>query len=232
MKIAILCVLILLLLILLMFLISFLRKIKEKIAHKIKLIEHANDSKFLQLTHVPKEESPTEVINEAVLLPPPNAAQQEKLYSERLNSFLRIENIPKEMAEDFVRHSAFWDHPSGQYVRARKHAKNLKSGYRGWTLPLGANDVLVGKAIERCQKLLKKYTENINSGIEVANRDKLFSAFKMEISCSVANHAGYEYTSGYSSSANGYMFFGTQIISLNDAAKFIFDTSDAESLFK
>ena len=161
----------------------------------------------------------------------PITRSENNLRNERLNNFFRIETVSRDLAENFVKRCAWWDHPSGQYVRAPRHAKNIALTRQGWTLSLGANEVLAGKAIERCRKTLIECINKMESGEENISRELIISALKHDIARSVANHSGYEYTSGYSSSG-GYMHFGTQIICLDDASKFILEISGADEVFK
>ncbi len=71
----------------------------------------------------------------------------------------RNETIPLEVAESFVRSTAWWiGHPSGP-VRAPNHAGRIYKSHHGWAIKFGANTFLVGKAIERCRNKINDFFE-------------------------------------------------------------------------
>src|SRR5436190_10941579 len=77
------------------------------------------------------------------------------------------------------------------------HASYIHTTPHGWTLDMGANSILVGKAIERCCRI-------INSSFDEAAKGKIFrhrevvKELKSAIRASVANFEGAEYEGEYS----------------------------------
>jgi len=125
----------------------------------------------------------------------------------------------KATAVSFVRESAWWySHPSGP-VRAPGHADGLHMSPHGWAVDFGANTFLVGKAIERCRKVLDQCREEAATG-QVVLRSDIESRLKKTISGCVANSAGQEY-SGYYPIRDNTLIFGAQGIGVDDGADFM-----------
>ncbi len=136
-----------------------------------------------------------------------------RIYSSHL-WLKRKETIPKSLAQDFVRNSAWWlTHPSGA-VRARNHAYNVyKNEVHGWAIDFGANKFLVGKAIERCKDEINKYIEKFRTETKLIELDSLKFKLKKHISGAVATYNNGEY-SGYYPIVGNDLEFGSQAINL------------------
>jgi hypothetical protein len=142
----------------------------------------------------------------------------------------RNETIPRELAEIFVRKTAWWlTHSSGAPVRAPRHVDRMyKSDRHGWALDFGANTFLVGKALERCRAEIRRVLDVIRQG-DVPIRSDVERRLKQAIARSVANYDGDEYRQYQI--ADEQLIFGAQAISLTDGARFVLeDTGIAEFL--
>lgn len=140
------------------------------------------------------------------------------------------ELIPRELAEEFVRRSAWWlTHSSGSEIRAPRHASRIRGTSHGWAVEFGANDFLVGKAIERCGKVIKQFLDEASSG-KLLLLDELKKALAHQISRSVSNANGYEYEGCYPIT-HGQLIFGTQAIDIDDAINFLIQEIDLLTLF-
>jgi hypothetical protein len=142
----------------------------------------------------------------------------------------RTETIPRDVAERFVKRSAWWlTHSSGEPVRAPGHADRLRMSGHGSAVKFGANTFLVGKAIERCRNDLNDFFDEAAKGkrVELA---VVRVALKRHISRAVANYNGDEYAGPYPIS-NDQLVFGAQAIDVNDGATFILDEARASELF-
>lgn len=141
----------------------------------------------------------------------------------------RNEIIPKELAEDFIKNTAWWHtHSSGQPVRAPNHYKRIEMTRHGWSIKFGANFFLVGAAIERCRNEIDNYFEKAING-ELPSMTELKNKLKSHISGAVANHNGYEYD-GYYNLQGPDMMFGAQSIDVDDGANFLISRSGIEEL--
>jgi hypothetical protein len=131
----------------------------------------------------------------------------------------------EEAAKRFVRESAWWrTHSSGYIVRAPGHADHLYMSHNGWAVDFGGNSFLVGKAIERCRKILDQCRDEAAAG-QVVLRSHIESKLKKAISGCVANSSGQEY-SGYYPIRDDMLVFGAQGIGVDDGAKFMIDEAD------
>ena len=140
-----------------------------------------------------------------------------------------IEEIPLDLAKNFVRSTAWWhSHSSGRPVRAQKHADRIYKSSHGWIVEFGANAVLVGKAICRCRTEINKFIEIAASG-DIPDINELKSNLMFHIRGAVANHGGNEYD-GYYPVDGRDMMFGTQSIDLEDGVNFLIENSGVGEL--
>ena len=142
----------------------------------------------------------------------------------------RQETIPRELAEDFIRATAWWlTHSSGSPVRAPRHADRLYLSPRhGWMVEFGANSFLVGRALERCRERTRGFFERIKNG-DLPRRSEVECALQAAVAGSVANHMGEEY-SRYPDNGRD-LVFGAQSIDMADAVQFVIEiTGIAEFL--
>ncbi|EJN17932.1 hypothetical protein PMI36_05349 [Pseudomonas sp. GM79] len=142
---------------------------------------------------------------------------------------VRTEDVPRELAEEFIRRTAWWHtHSSGSPVRAPKHSDRIYRSHHGWTIDFGANSFLVGKAISRCSIEINKFIDGSISG----NLQEIVDLKKkliMHIRGAVANNNQDEYA-GYYSLTGPDMMFGAQSIDVEDGANFIIQKSGINEL--
>jgi hypothetical protein len=86
-------------------------------------------------------------------------------YNNRVHALKRYLNIlasedgvvSKEIAELFIKNSAWWlTHPSGP-IPAPGHSRNLILSHRQWQISFGANSFVIGQAIVGCRRILKYF---------------------------------------------------------------------------
>ncbi|MEG4287197.1 hypothetical protein QUB68_29245 [Microcoleus sp. A006_D1] len=122
--------------------------------------------------------------------------------------------IELELAQEFIRESAYWDHPSGSLVRTPKRAERIyKYQNNYWAVDYGSNSFLVAPAIYRCQQALLKFLEEAERG-DVMPRPQLREKLELIVRGAVANHEGDEYRC-YPVDNNS-MMFGNQAINISD----------------
>lgn len=160
-------------------------------------------------------------------------AKKNKLTADRIRLerpwLARIEDVPLDLAENFIRSAAWWHtHSSGRPVRAPKHADRIHKSYHGWIIEFGANTFLVGKAISRCSAEINKFIEMAVSG-DIPEINELKSNLKLHIRGAVANHDGNEYD-GYYPVEGRDMMFGSQSIDVEDGVNFLIDKSGIDVL--
>ena len=160
-------------------------------------------------------------------------AKKNRSVSDRIVSsrpwLVRKENIPVELAMEFIRKTAWWHtHSSGNPVRAPGHADRIYESVHGWSIDFGANTFLVGKAIERCSSEIMNAMDNAIQG-NIPNINELKEKLKLHIRGAVANNDGYEYD-GYYPAEGQDMMFGAQSIDVNDGADFILERSGIAEL--
>jgi hypothetical protein len=133
----------------------------------------------------------------------------------------REEVVPKPIAQQFVRRSAWWlTHSSGKAVRAPGHAANMYlSDRHGWAINFGANTFLVGKAVERCVDAIREDMDRAGGG-RLLSWAQLRERLYLAISGAVANYGNYEYGGFYPISGDE-LVFGAQAINVSDAADYI-----------
>jgi hypothetical protein len=129
--------------------------------------------------------------------------------------------VELELAKEFIRESAYWDHPSGSLVRAPKHAERIYSHRNNWVLDFGANLFLVGTALYRCQQALLEFLEKAESG-DVMPKSQLRENLELIVRGAVANHEGDEYDGCAFPMHNNFMIFGNQAINIYDFVNLIF----------
>ncbi|MEG4024434.1 phospholipase D-like domain-containing protein [Microcoleus sp. S13C4] len=149
----------------------------------------------------------------------------------RLQQLLVQGEVELELAKEFIRESAYWDHPSGSLVRARKHAERIYDTYRNnWVIDFGGNSFLVGAAIYRCQQALLEFLERAECR-DVMPILQLREQLELIVRGAVSNHAGDEYN-GYYPVDDNFMRFGTQAINIYDFVNLIFSKAGIDdSLF-
>ncbi|MEG4851461.1 hypothetical protein QUB10_11150 [Microcoleus sp. B5-D4] len=139
--------------------------------------------------------------------------------------------VELELAKEFIRESAYWDHPTGSLVRAPKHANRIYDNNRNnWVIDFGANSFLVGAAIYRCQQALLEFLEKAECR-DVMPILQLREKLELIVRGSVSNHEGDEYD-GYYLVDDNFMRFGTQAINIYDFVNLIFSKGGIDdSLF-
>jgi hypothetical protein len=132
----------------------------------------------------------------------------------------------KETPKRFIEKTAWWlTHSSGNPVRAPRHADRLYMSRHGWAVDFGANTFLVGKAIERCGKVLNQCRDAAARGQTVSRAD-VEAKLRKAISWSVANSSGDEYQGSYPVRDDYTLVFGAQGIGVDDGADFMIEESD------
>ena len=141
----------------------------------------------------------------------------------------RKETIPLEVADAFIRATAWWlTHSSGQPVRAPGHADRIYlHSQHGWAVDFGANTFLVGKAIERCRNALNDCLDEASKG-RIPLKSEVLNSLKRHVSGAVANVDGNEYWDYPITGVD--LTFGAQSIDVKDAANFILRESGIEEL--
>jgi len=128
-----------------------------------------------------------------------------------LRELLPDGNVPKTVAEQFLRESVWWNtHSSGRSVRAPRHANRMKGQNGDWHIAFGANSFLVGRAIERCAKTCESFlasVENGSSWSEKVLKEKLI----MNVRGAVATNSGAEYSGFYPIEGQDMNFGATSI---------------------
>jgi hypothetical protein len=92
------------------------------------------------------------------------------LCGERLLILKTSKGVPKNVAEFFIEHCAWWDHPSVGWTRAPKYSQRIEWGNYGWEVRFGGNIFLVGLAIERC-------VEMVQNLLDLAGRGKRYYSY-------------------------------------------------------
>ncbi len=160
-------------------------------------------------------------------------AKKNQIVAARIRSsrpwLVRTETVPLELAQEFVRNTAWWHtHSSGQPVMAPNHAKRIYSSSHGWSLDFGANTFLVGKAIARCSQEISSAMDTAVKG-HLPNLQELTEKIELHIRGAVSNSEGYEYD-GYYPVVGDDMMFGAQSIDVKLGAKFILEKSGIKEL--
>lgn len=137
----------------------------------------------------------------------------------------RREEVLLEDAQEFVRQTAYWDHPKAySYVSAPGHAKNIYLHPLGWAVDFGENTFLPGMAIARCHGVMAQIFRELEDG-SVRFREDAISRLRSAISGSVANGDGQEYAGCYPMDGT-YLRFGNQLIDTIKGAQLILKKTD------
>lgn len=134
------------------------------------------------------------------------------------------------IAQFFIKHSAYWDHPSAGLVNTPKHANNITHGRFGHQLRFGGNLFLIETAIKRCVYTVGVQLDSFEDG-DVCSNVRLVQKLKLCVRGAVANNDGNEY-SGYYPATGNYMMFGTQAINLQDFIGIVTATSEVGRMYK
>lgn len=140
----------------------------------------------------------------------------------------RIETVPLEDAQAFIRATAKWDHPSWSIVNAPGHARRIYEHPLGWAIDFGANTFLPGMAVARGFREVASIMTGITDG-KVMFREDATARLKRAISGCVANQDGNEY-GGYYPLDGNYLTFGTQLINASDGAELILNWGDPKQI--
>lgn len=141
----------------------------------------------------------------------------------------RRETVPLEDAQEFVRQTAYWDHPKAySYVRAPRHAERVYMHSLGWAVDFGENTFLPGLAICRCNSAMAQVFRELEDG-SVRFREDAIGRLRSAISGSVANGDGQEYAGCYPMDGP-YLRFGNQLINANRGALFILRRTDPDGI--
>lgn len=120
-------------------------------------------------------------------------------------------NVPKAVAEQFLRESVWWNtHSSGRSVRAPRHANRMKGQNGDWYITFGANFFLVGRAIERCAKTCENFLASVENG-SPWSVNELKDKLKMNVRGAVATNSGAEYSGFYPIEGQDMNFGATSI---------------------
>ena len=145
--------------------------------------------------------------------------------------------VPREIAERFIRESAWWDHPSAGNVRARRHAHRIYGSESDWKIDFQSNTTFyVGKAITRCRQRISEFLdrstpENFGS----------FNDLKLQLRYAIyhpltssAIEFGYCWDKDiyYSYGDDFELGFGNQLIKTSDFIRTIFDIVPLKQLRK
>jgi hypothetical protein len=140
--------------------------------------------------------------------------------------------IDKELAKEFIRESAYWDHPTAsRMVHAPRHDKRIYGSPNNWRIDFGANSFLVGHAIWRCQQTILDFIEKAESG-SVIPQAELRESLENKVRGAVANHEGDEYEGYYSATDGDFLIFGTQAIKISSFVNLILRKAKLEEIFK
>jgi hypothetical protein len=192
-------------------------KLEEEIwVEEAKRIEEARLAQKAEAERLEKEILEKKLVEQKKII----KRQEEEKCKERINIFrTKVSQLSEHgeielsLAQEFIRKSAYWDHPKAGLVSAPKHANRIRGHEKDWRIEFGANTFLVGHAIWRCQQSLLKFFDHIESRKIISFDDQireLRQELENNVLGAVANYGGDEYQ-GYYSAVNGdYMIFGTQ----------------------
>jgi hypothetical protein len=138
------------------------------------------------------------------------------LCGERLLILKTSKGVPKNVAEFFIEHCAWWDHPSVGWTRAPKYSQRIEWGNYGWEVRFGGNIFLVGLAIERCVEMVQNLLDLAGRGKRYYSYLELEKLLKLRVSGAVADNEGCEYHGYYPVDANSRMLFGTLCVDVNE----------------
>jgi len=147
-----------------------------------------------------------------------------------VNGGASLHSVGYSVVDDFIRVSAYWDHPKSGWVNAPKHAERIQAGDNGYEIQFGGNYFLVEVAIQRCSNFLTEILELISKN-EPYSYNKMVSGLTNHILGAVANTSGDEY-SGYYPKNGNLMVFGTQGIFIDGFIDHLFDLCEVKPLFE
>lgn len=137
--------------------------------------------------------------------------------------------VPSIMARALVSASAWWlRHPSGSPARTPGHSKHVYCRGIDLVIDFGGNTFLPGRAIIFSRKILNDQINSLVKG-EKYSRKSLVSRLKSVIQTCVSNHAGEIYQGQYPMEGDD-LVFGSNSIDVKDAANYLIDRSELESL--
>ncbi|MBV1790802.1 hypothetical protein KQ940_22295, partial [Marinobacterium sp. D7] len=134
------------------------------------------------------------------------------------------------IAQFFVSKYAMWDHPTGRWVSAPKHAERIENGRYGWEIEFGANKFLVGRAIEKCTNYIRDLIYQVEQGHAIESGN-INSQLGLIIRSCVANYEG-EIFEGYYSVERNLLRFGTQGINIETFKSYIIGTTEIDKIAK
>ena len=134
------------------------------------------------------------------------------------------------IAQSFIKHCAYWDHPAGGIVSAPKHLERIVAGESGWELQFGGNYFLIELAIDRCVATVSHLLE-LFADHEAYPYRELVKKLHLNVRGAVANNEGEEYE-GFYPAKGKYMFFGTQVIDVEFFAGIVVATSKIKKMYK
>jgi len=155
---------------------------------------------------------------------------QIEICREKLLILKTPKGIPVRIAQYFIEHSAYWNHPSAGWVGAPKHSERIEYGHFGYELKFGGNYFLVGLAINRCVNTVSNLLDLFEDGDEYSYEELLRKLF-LHVRGAVANNDGNEYRGYYPIEGNN-MIFGTQLINVKDFVGIITATSEIAKMYK
>lgn len=139
-------------------------------------------------------------------------------------------DVPKEVARELIRASAWWlRHPSGA-VRAPAHAYNIEKLWCGWSLKLGANGFAAALAADRARRIALDAFDAMSSGRPV-HETRLRQRLRDAICGCVLNFED-ELYSPYAYPMEGNdLVFGVHSIDVKDCVDFLYEhTGLAEAM--
>jgi uncharacterized Zn-finger protein len=129
------------------------------------------------------------------------------------------EKISRQFAQDIIKYSIFWTHPSGHIVPAPKHYKHIYIIDNGnYEIGFGANIFEISEAIIKCQKVLLEYC-NTEEKRQHLTLDDIKISLKQRVKNSVKNYQGDNY--GIYPCYGLYMKFGVTLINVDRFVDFI-----------
>ncbi|MEA5596650.1 phospholipase D-like domain-containing protein [Rivularia sp. UHCC 0363] len=182
----------------------------------------AEETKHIEEARIAREQEKARIEKEII------QRKEEFKWKEKVNSIRtkvkqlsEHKEIERSLAEEFIRKSAYWNHPkAGRFVLSPGHASRIIGNKKNWRIEFGSNSFLVGHAICRCQQTLLEFLRNFEyTKIKPSDNQKIELRQKLELNVlgAVANSKGYEY---YYPSDDNYMVFGTQAINFKEFVNF------------
>lgn len=99
-------------------------------------------------------------------------------------------DVSLDLAKAFIRRSTWWhSHSSGSPVQASGFANRITGHSGDWRVKFGANSFLVGRAISKCNEILRQYIDGFEAGSAI-KPSLMVGLLRMAISSSVAGYDG------------------------------------------